>query len=162
MLALATLLDINNSCAFETMARRLAKETPMSNHTLKSKFAAAGIAAVAAAAPAAALAASSTVDWQIQMHGSAAYAKANGSAQYQSQPGQRELQVEVQRVRSLAGKTVVFSAAGMTLGSAKVWASGRADITRNTELGQKVPLIFRGSSVAVRTVGGKIVTSGRF
>ena len=117
---------------------------------MKSKFAAAGIAAVAAAAPAAApaaaLAASSTVDWQIQMHESAAYAKANGSAQYQSQPGQRELQVEVQRVRSLAGKTVVFSAAGMTLGSAKVSASGRADITRNTELGQKVPLIFRGSS----------------
>jgi hypothetical protein len=127
-----------------------------------SKIAAAGIAIVAAVAPAAALAASSTVDWQIKMHGSAAYPKANGSAQYQSQPGQRELQVEVQRVRSLARKTVVFSAAGMTLGSAKVSANGQADITRNTELGQKVPSILHGSSVAVRTAGGKPVTSGRF
>jgi hypothetical protein len=84
----------------------------------------------------------------------AAYGKANGSAQYQSQPGQRELQVEVQRVRSLAGKTVVFSAAGMTLGKAKVSARGQADITRNTELGQKVPSIAHGSSVTVRTTGG--------
>jgi hypothetical protein len=74
----------------------------MSNHRLKSKIAAAGVAAGVAAAPAAALAASSTVDWQIPMHGSAAYSKADGSAQYQSQPGQRELQVEVQHVRSLA------------------------------------------------------------
>jgi hypothetical protein len=134
----------------------------MSNHILRSKIAAAGVAAAAAAAPAAALAASSTVDWQIPMHGSAAYARANGSAQYQSQPGQRELQIEVQHVRSLAGKTVVFSAAGMTLGSAKISAKGQADITRNTELGQKVPSIYRGSSVAVRTAGGKLVTSGRF
>jgi hypothetical protein len=143
------------------MATRL-KGVPMSILMLKSKVAAAGIAAVVAAAPAAALAASSTVDWQIQMHGSAAYAKANGSAQYQSQPGQRELQVEVQRVRSLAGKTVVFSAAGMTLGKARVSALGKADITRNTELGQKVPSIAHGSRVTVQTTGGKLIVSGRF
>ena len=96
------------------------------------------------------------------MTGAAAYRKANGFAQYQSQPGQRELQVEVQRVRSLAGKTVVFSAAGMTLGKAKVSARGQADITRNTELGQKVPSIAHGSRVTVRTTGGKLIVSGRF
>ena len=134
----------------------------MINQMLKPKIAAGGIVAVALAAPATVLAASPTVDWQIPMHGSPAWPKANGSSQYQSQPGQRELQVEVQRVRSLARKTVVFSAAGMTLGSAKVSANGQADITRNTELGQKVPSIYRGSSVAVRTAGGKLVTSGRF
>ena len=134
----------------------------MSNHILRPKIAAAGIAAVTAAAPAAALAASSTVDWQIPMHGSAAYSKANGSAQYQAQPGQRELQVELQHVRSLAGTTVVFSAAGITLGSAKISANGQADITRNTERGQNVPPIAHGSSVAVRTAAGKLVTSGRF
>ena len=96
------------------------------------------------------------------MRGAAGYGKANGSAQYQSQPGQRELQVEVQRVRSLAGKTVVFSAAGMTLGKAKVSARGQADITRNTDRGQKVPSIAHGSSVTVRTTGGKLIVSGRF
>jgi len=134
----------------------------MSNHILRYKIAAAGIAVVVASAPAAALAASSTVDWQIPMNGSAMYANANGSAQYQSQPGQRDLQVEVQHVRSLAGKTVVFSAAGITLGTAKVSANGQADITRNSEVGQKVPSIHRSSTVTVRTTGGELITSGRF
>jgi hypothetical protein len=145
----------------------------MSILMVKSKVAAAGIAAAMVAAPAAALAsvhghahaahaAASTVNWQIPMKAGAAYRNANGSAQYQSQPGQRELQVEVQRVRSLAGKTVVFSAAGMTLGKAKVSALGQADITRNTELAQKVPSIAHGSSVTVRTTGGKLIVSGRF
>ncbi len=139
---------------------------------LKSKIAAAGIAAAVATAPATALAshpgqapasaAASVVDWQIPMKGSAAYRTANGSAQYQSQPGQRELQVEVQRIRSLAGKTVVFQAAGMTLGSAKVSALGRADVTVNTELGQNVPSIAPGSRVTVRTTGGKLIVFGRF
>jgi len=145
----------------------------MSILMLKSKVAAAGIAVAVAAAPAAALAsqnghahaaqaAASTANWQISMKGGTAYPKANGSAQYQSQPGQRELQVEVQHVRSLAGKTVVFSAAGMTLGKVKVSALGQADITHNTELGQKVPSIAHGSSVTVRTTAGKLIVLGRF
>jgi len=145
----------------------------MSTLMMKSKIGAAGIAAAMAAAPAAALAsqhgqaravraAASTVNWQIPMKGGTSYRNANGSAQYQSQPGQRELQVEVQHIRSLRGKTVVFSAAGMTLGTARVSALGKADITRNTELGQKVPSITRGSRVTVRTTGGKLIISGRF
>ena len=141
---------------------------------MKSKLAAAGIAvAVAAAAPAAAIAsqqgharavhaAASNANWQIPMKAGSAYAHANGSAQYQSQPGQRDLQVEVQRIRSLAGKTVVFSAAGRTLGTAKVSNLGQADITRSTELGQKVPSIAHGAKVTVRTVGGVQIASGRF
>ena len=144
----------------------------MSTLMTKSTVAAAGIAVAIAAAPATALAsphghgravhaAASTVNWQIPLRGAAAYGKTNGSAQYQSQPGQRELQVEVQHVRSLAGKTVVFSAAGMTLGKAKVSTRGQADITHNTELGQKVPSITHGSSVTVRTTAGKLIISGR-
>lgn len=50
----------------------------------------------------------------------------------------------------------------MTLGIAKVSASGHADITRNTELGQKVPSIAHGSPVTVRTTGAKLIASGRF
>ena len=137
----------------------------MRNMTLKSKLAAVGIAAVTAAVPASALAAQAaapTVNWQTSLKGSAAYPRANGSAQYQSQAGQREVQVELQRVRALAGKTVVFSAGGMTLGSAKVSPQGHADITRNTERGQRVPKIAHGSAVSVRTAGGKLIVSGRF
>ena len=144
----------------------------MSTVMLKSKIAAAGIAASIAAVPAVFVAsaygqapahvAASTVNWQIPMKGSTAYRTANGSAQYQSQPGQRDLQVEVQHIRSLAGKTVVFSAAGKVLGSAKVSARGQADISRNTEARQKVPSIAHGSNVTVRTTGGKLIISGRF
>lgn len=131
----------------------------MSNLRRRSKIALAAVLALALIAPMAALAA---IDWQITMGGSQAYPRANGSAQYQAQPGQREIQVEVQRVPALAGKTVTFSAAGMRLGSARVSALGQADITRNTEFRQIVPPIVRGSVVSVRTAGGQLIASGRF
>lgn len=143
----------------------------MSIPITQSKLAAAGIAAVLAAAPAVALAshhgartnsAPSTANWQIPLRAGAAFPRANGSAQYQSQPGQRDLQVEVQHIRSLAGRTVVFSAAGMTLGSARVSSLGQADISRNTEVRQNVPSIAHGSSVTVKTTGGQLIASGRF
>jgi hypothetical protein len=131
----------------------------MFNLTRKSRIATAAVVALVLLAPAVALAA---INWQITLGGSHAYPAANGSAQYQSQPGQREIQVEVQRVRALAGKKVTFSAAGMTLGSATVSPRGQADITRNTEFRQVVPPIMRGSVVSVRTAGGQLVASGRF
>jgi hypothetical protein len=144
----------------------------MSILRIKSKVAAAGIAVVVAATPAVAIAsqpgsasaqaAAATANWQTPLRGVTAYRTASGSAQYQSQPGQRDLQVEVQRIRSLAGSTVIFSAAGKTLGRAKVSALGQADISRNTELRQTVPSITRGSRVIVRTTGGKVIVSGRF
>ena len=134
----------------------------MNIRTVKPKLAAAGIAIAMAAAPVAAVAASSTANWQIPLKPSPSYPKANGSAQYQSQPGQREIQIEVQHIRSMAGKTVVYSAAGITLGHAKVSRLGQADITHNTDLGQKVPPIAHGSTVTVRTAGGVLIVSGRF
>jgi hypothetical protein len=105
---------------------------------------------------------SATVDWQVPLSGTTAYPRANGSAQYQSQPGQRELQVEVQHVRSLAGRTVVFAAGGRTIGTARVSRAGQADVTRNTERNQSVPSIARGSLVTVRTARGTLIISGRF
>jgi len=50
------------------------------------------------AAPAAALA---TVNWEIPLKAGPAYPRATGAAQYQSQPGQKELQVEVEQERPL-------------------------------------------------------------
>lgn len=139
----------------------------------KSQVAAAATAAALVALPASAVASyaahtgpgsatAAAVNRQISLKGSKAYPKATGSAQYQSQQRQREVQVEVQHVRSLAGKRVVFSVAGTTLGRAKVSPSGHADITRNTEKGQKVPTVTHGSRVTVRTTGGTLIVSGRF
>jgi hypothetical protein len=130
----------------------------MNSMMRRSKILAAAMAAFLII-PAVALAA---INWQIPMHGSAAYPTAGGSAQYQSQSNHREVQVELQHARSLAGKTVVFSAGGMKLGTQKVSARGQADITRNTEVGQKVPSITHGSKVSVRTAAGKLVTFGKF
>jgi hypothetical protein len=147
-------------------ARRFAQEATMSIFTAKPKITATCIAVAMAAAPATALAnagaATPVTNWEIHLNGSTAHRTANGSAQYQSQPGQREIQIEVQHIRSMAGRTVVFSAAGVRLGSAKVSTRGQADITHNTELGQKVPSIVHGSNVTVRTSGGRLIVSGRF
>jgi hypothetical protein len=133
------------------------------HHRTEVEARAAGIAAALIPAPATALAshgpqarpgaatATATVNWQVQLKGSRAYPTATGSAQYQSQPGQRELQLEVYRIRSLAGKSVVFYAGATKLGTRKVSATGIAQIDRNTELGQSVPTIVRGSTMSVRT-----------
>ena len=134
----------------------------MNLRTLTPELTGAGIAIALAAVPAAALAAASTANRQIPLKASASYPKATGSAQYQAQPGQREIQIEVQHIPSMAGKTVIYSAADITLGHAKVSLVGQADITHNTELRQKVPPISHGSPVTVRTASGTLIVSGRF
>jgi hypothetical protein len=131
----------------------------MSNLTRRPRIALAGAIALALIIPAMAVAA---IDWQITLAGSNAYPGASGGAQYQSQQGHREVQVEVQHVRALAGRTVTFSAGGMMLGRATVSRAGQADVTRNTELRQAVPAITHGSTVSVRTTRGRLIASGRF
>jgi hypothetical protein len=115
----------------------------------------------AAAAPASTQAAN-TVDLQVALKASPAFPKATGSAQYQSQPGQREFQVEVEHLRSLAGRSVLVQVNGANVGRAKVSSTGIAQLTRNTELGQKVQSIGHGSTVAVKTAAGTRIASGTF
>ena len=102
------------------------------------------------------------VNWQITLKHTAAFPRATGHAQYQSQPGQRELQIEAEHLRALAGKRVVFYAKGSKLGSAVVTSRGIAQIDRNTELGQTVPKIVHGSHVSVRTAAGAVILRGTF
>jgi hypothetical protein len=102
------------------------------------------------------------VNWQITLKHTAAFPSATGQAQYQSQPGQRELQIEAEHLRALAGKRVVFYARGVKLGSAIVTSRGIAQIDRNTELGHTVPKIVHGSHTSVRTAGGAVILRGTF
>ena len=44
----------------------------------------------------------------------------------------------------------------------KVAPNGIAQLTKNTELGQRVPAIAHGSTVTVNTANGAAITSGRF
>ena len=117
----------------------------------------AAVMLLAIAAPALA-----AVNWPITLHHSTSYPKAAGMAQYQSQPGQRELQIEAEHLKALAGKPVVFYANGSKYGTATVTGLGKAQITHNTELGQRVPKIVHGSTVTVRTAGGSLILSGTF
>jgi hypothetical protein len=131
----------------------------------KPRFLAAGIAAALMIAPASALATETTVNWQINLKATSAYPRATGGAQYQSQPGQQEFQVEVEHLLSLKGKNVVVCVNSAQVGTAKVSARGIAQLDRNTELGQKVPSIVHGSTVSVTTGAactGQIVASGQF
>jgi opacity protein-like surface antigen len=140
---------------------------------MKSKLVAAAVGAVMVLAPVSALAATqpkgsgpavapATANWQIPLTASRAFARATGSAQYQAQPGQREFQVEVERLVSLRGASVLVRVNGVTVGSMKVSSRGIAQLTRNTERGQRVPLIAYGSTVIVKTTTGVVIAAGRF
>ena len=119
------------------------------------------VGAAALAVPAAALA--TTSSRQIAVHAGPSFPLATGTAQYQSQPGQREFQVELTHLMSLAGRSVLVRANGANVGWAKVSSTGIAQLTRNTELGQSVPQITHGSTVAVVTGGaGTLVASATF
>ena len=102
------------------------------------------------------------VDWQIPLRHGPSFPRATGTAEYQAQPGQRELQIEVEHVAKLAGKRVYFWANGSKFGSAIVNSHGVAEIDRNTELGQRVPKIVHGSGVSVHTRSGSLIAKGRF
>jgi hypothetical protein len=117
----------------------------------------AGVMMLGAAAPVLA-----AVNWTTTLHHTAAFPRATGSAQYQSQPGQRELQIEAEHLKGLVGKRVVFYANGAKFGSATVTRLGIAQIDRNSERGQAVPKITHGSHVSVRTARGGVILRGTF
>jgi hypothetical protein len=112
-------------------------------------------------APASALNAT-TSDLQIALKPSAAFPRATGSAQYQSQPGQREFQVEVEHLLNLTGRYVLVQANGTNIGWSKVSSTGIAQLSRNTEVGQRVPWIVHGSTVKIKTSSGVLIASGVF
>ena len=123
-------------------------------------------------APAAALAATApptaTVNQQIPLAPGSAYSWATGSAQYQTQPGHREFQVEMERLTSLRGSSVLVRVDGALVGTMKVSSRGIAQLTRNSELRQRVPAMMmhgsmmHGSSVTVSTKAGVLIASGTF
>jgi predicted PilT family ATPase len=91
-----------------------------------------------------------------------AFPAAKGSAKFKAKPSERELQVEVEHIRRLAGRRVVVVVGGAKLGTAKVSALGAARLSRNSELGQRVPQVSAGTVVKVRTGGGTTVVKGSF
>ena len=98
----------------------------------------------------------------IALHPSVSFPNASGKAVYKVNGGERELQIEVEHIRALAGKHVNVFVNGNQLASPTVNSLGNVNVNRNTERGQFVPTIRTGSTVRVRTLGGTLIASGTF
>lgn len=99
---------------------------------------------------------------RIVLKAAKAFPAAKGSATFKAKPGERELQVEVEHIRRLAGKRVAFFVASKKLATAKVNAFGEARVERNSERGQLVPAVSAGTRVRVRTAAGVLIVKGSF
>jgi hypothetical protein len=87
---------------------------------------------------------------------------AKGAAKFKATAEERELQVEVEHVRRLAGKRVVFIVGGKKIATKKVNRFGAAEINRNSERGEFVPAVRAGTSVRVKTPAGVLIVKGSF
>jgi hypothetical protein len=114
------------------------------------------LAALAVAAPA--VQAKGGPGKRIALKSSGAFPGASGKAKFQNE-GQRELEIEVEHVRRLAGKRVSFFVNSTKVGSARVNGLGAAQVNRR---GASFPAINAGTRIKVKTAAGKLIVSGRF
>ena len=94
----------------------------------------------------------------IALKASSAFPGAKGKAKFQTE-GQRELEIEVEHVRRLAGKRVNFFVGARKIGSKRISALGAAQLDRR---GSTFPAINSGTRISVKTAGGRLIVSGRF
>ena len=117
---------------------------------------------MAVIAPMAAARDGSGVTRTIALHGGVPFPGATGHATSKISSDERELEVEVQHVRALAGKRVNVFVNGIKWTSPLVSSLGTVHVERSTERGQRVPRITNSSTVRVRTLGGTLIASGSF
>jgi hypothetical protein len=122
--------------------------------TLTISLAVVAFAALAFAAPAV----QAKGGTRIVLKASASFPGASGKAKFQTE-GQRELEIEVEHVRRLAGKRVNFFVTNRKVGSARVNGLGTAQVNRR---GASFPAIKAGTRIKVKTAGGTAIVSGRF
>jgi len=119
------------------------------------------IAMVVVAAPAVS-AKGGGVTRTIALKGSISFPGATGKATSKVNGSERELEIDVQHIRALAGKHVNVNVNGSRLASPLVSSLGHFSVNRNTGAGQHVPVIKAGSTVRIRTLGGTLIASGTF
>ena len=120
------------------------------------------LVAMAAVLATAAMASGGGTTRSIALHGSVSFPNATGKAVYKVNGSERELQIEVEHIKALAGKHVNVFVNGNKLASPLVNSFGVARVNRNTDKGQAVPNIQNGSTVRVRTLGGTLIAGGTF
>ena len=119
------------------------------------------VAMLVVAAPGAA-AKGGGVTHTIALKGSISFPGATGKATSKVNGNERELEIDVQHIRALAGKHVNVNVNGSRLASPLVSSLGHFSVNRNTGAGQRVPVIKAGSTVRIRTLGGTLIASGTF
>jgi hypothetical protein len=98
----------------------------------------------------------------ISLKASLSFPNATGQAVSKVNGSERELEVDVQHIRVLAGKRVNVYVNGHLFATPKVNSLGHFTVNRNTNAGQAVPTIKAGSTVRVRTLGATLIASGSF
>jgi hypothetical protein len=96
---------------------------------------------------------------RIVLKAAKAFPAAKGSATFKAKPGERQLEVEVEHLRRLAGKRVAFFVGGTKLGTARIGALGAAQLERRNSA---VPAVRAGTAVSVKTAAGVLIVKGSF
>jgi hypothetical protein len=93
------------------------------------------------------------------LRGSQSFPNATGHAKFSVDDGIRELEAQLEHVRSLAGKPVNFIVNGKLVGRARVNSLGTARIRKTGG----VPAVRAGSTITVRRpISNVLVAAGRF
>ena len=94
----------------------------------------------------------------IALKASSAFPGAKGKAKFKTD-GQRELEIEVEHLRRLAGRPVGFFVNSKKVGSLRLNRFGAAELNLR---GSRAPAVPSGTRISVKTAGGKLIVSGRF
>ena len=101
-------------------------------------------------------------EWRVPLTPASRYAFAKAKAKYKDIGGEREFQVEAENLRTLRGTALSVQVNGVIIGRMRINVFGNGRFSRNTDLGQSVPVISRGSRVVLRRLDGGKVFSGTF
>ena len=102
------------------------------------------------------------LEWRIALKPTPQYASAKAKAKYKDIGGEREFEVEAQNLWTLRSTALRVYVNGAFIGKLKINIYGTGRFSRNTDLGQPVPVITQGSKVVIRRPDGAKVFSGLF
>lgn len=123
------------------------------------------LVAGALAVPSSAATTARGVDLYTHMSGSSAYPGATGYSEYHQDMGMmrgREVEVNLNHLTGLAGRTVYLYLNGVKVGGIRVSRSGHAYRHWDTWNGARIPRCSAGSTVKIRTSGGGLVATGTY
>jgi hypothetical protein len=126
----------------------------------RTMFALVLMAAVTAVVSPAAQAKSASITATLK--GGTAFPGVTGKAKFSHEAGKRELEVQIEHARPLAGKRLTVFVAGTKVGTMVVGKLGNAHLNRSTERGQTVPRVSAGTGASVHTAAGAVVAKGTF